>query len=104
MGGAVSLRGRWFLRALYPLDKNKKLFFSLYDEFFLNLNNHTNGPQSGVDQNRLFAGIYRKINENVGAELGYQLQYVNNPAPQIDRFNHIILSNIYIELPQIFRD
>lgn len=97
----LSLRGRYFLKGIYPIGKSKVWGLVLADELFVNLVSHFQGPQAGVDQNRLFAGISRKISENVRVETGYQLQYINLPKPTIDKLNHIILINLYVTLPQL---
>lgn len=100
----VSLRGRHFLRAGYVLDKNKIWSLIISNELFVNLNSHFQGPQAGIDQNRVFAGINKKINNNFNFDLGYQLQYINNQAPARDRLNHVILANFYIDLPSLLKE
>ena len=99
----VSLRGRYLLRTLYPVSKNKLWSLVLSDELFVNLNAHHDGPQVGVDQNRLFVGVNKKINKNINIEGGYQLQYINSLSPHIDKLNHIILISLYVTLPQFVK-
>ena len=100
----VSLRGRYLLKTLFPITKNKHWSFVLSDELFVNLDAHHDGPQVGIDQNRFFIGVNRKLSENVSIEGGYQMQYVNFLSPYIDRLNHIVLVNLYINLPQLMKN
>ena len=100
----VPLRARYLLRGLYPLGKSKKWAFVTADELFVNLDSHFRGPQAGIDQNRFFVGLRRKISENVSLEGGYQMQYINSLSPIVDKLNHIILVNMYFNLPQLIND
>lgn len=95
-------RIRNMLRLQYALDKNKKWSFVLFDEPFINLSSHNGGPQSGIDQNRLFVGVNRKFNAHVNAEAGYLMQYINIPNSGVDKLNHNILVNFYFTTPQLF--
>lgn len=99
----ISLRGRYRLKAVIPLIKKKKVYLSLFDEIFFNLNDAQNGPQSGLDQNRVFVGLGKEINDYLTLELGYQLQHQNRIEPSKDRLNHFILTNINLQFPQIFK-
>jgi len=47
------------------------------DEIFFNLNSPTNGPDSGLDQNRVFVGINRSLNKHMNVDAGYQFQSIN---------------------------
>ena len=100
----VSLRGRDLIKFVFPLNKKKDWGLVLSDELFVNLISHFHGPQAGIDQNRLFVGLSKKISENVKLEGGYQLQYINNNSPKADRLNHIIRVNMYFTLPQLLKD
>jgi hypothetical protein len=73
----------------------------IYDEPFINIGNHFNGPQSGIDQNRFFIGLNKKMSNNVSIEGGYLMQYLNLNAPSHDRLNHNILVNLYFNLPRL---
>lgn len=95
-------RIRNMFRLQYALDKDKKWSFVLFDEPFVNIGSHDNGPQSGVDQNRFFAGINRKFNSHCNAEAGYLMQYINTPNSGVDKLNHNILVNVYFTTPQLF--
>lgn len=101
--GSFSFRPRYRLKATFPLTKNKLWSLVAFDEFFYNLTSSSNGPKSGVDQNRIYAGLHRKISDNVSVEGGYQLQYVNSNGPKVDKFNHFILLRFEVTLPQLLR-
>jgi len=76
----VSLRLRHMLRLVYPLDEKRHWFAAVYDEPFVTLNDATNGPQSGFNQNRAYIGVRRQLSKAVAIELGYLHQYVDRPA------------------------
>lgn len=96
----VGLRMRHRLRLTYTFP-DTNVFLISFDEFFHYLNNINDGSpregqaQSGVNQNRLYAGLGYKFNKHISADTGYQLQYVNNFGKQ-DLFNHVWLTNINV--------
>lgn len=79
----LPVRGRWYLVG--------------YDELFINLNSVENGPVRGIDQNRVFGGIGRQINDHLRIEAGYQQQYVQRQDPTADKANHILLTQFFID-------
>ncbi len=95
----VSLRTRYQLKGIYPIGKTKIWGIVLANELFVNLNSRFDGPQAGIDQNRFFVGLSKKINKYLRVEGGYQLQYINDPAPRIDKLNHLVMFNFYPSLP-----
>jgi hypothetical protein len=97
----VPIRFRNMFRMQYALSRNKYWWFVIYDEPFINIGNHFNGPQSGIDQNRFFIGLNKKMSNNVSIEGGYLMQYLNLNAPSHDRLNHNILVNLYFNLPRL---
>ena len=99
----IPVRGRYRIGTWIPLDKEKKWTFVTWDEIFVNFNSRPEGPQGGVDRNWLFAGINKKISEKVNLEGGYMFQYINNRSPKQDLLNHVILVNLYINLPQLIK-
>ena len=99
----VPVRGRYRIGAWVPIDKEKKWTFVTWDEIFVNFNSRPQGPQGGFDRNWFFAGINKKISENVNLEGGYMFQYVNNRSPRQDLLNHVVLINLYITLPQLIK-
>lgn len=88
---AISWRYRHQIRMLVPFSQDEQWRAVGSDEFFVNLNSVTAGPAGGVDQNRFFLGINKKINPQIQLEGGYLLGWINRPAPQEDRLNHVIL-------------
>lgn len=99
--GSISLRPRYRLKASFPFGKNKDWAIVTFDELLLNLTSSSNGPQRGIDQNRIFLGLRKEISKNFAVEGGYQLQHINSPAPKIDKFNHFILIKFDVTLPQL---
>lgn len=95
-GDNCSLRGRYFIRLVYPLRKGFYLLGS--EELFVNFNTIGNGPVSGIDQNRFFAGIGKQINRNLRTEIGYQQQYVNRRDDLDDKANHALITQMFISL------
>jgi hypothetical protein len=78
--GGVSLRLRHMLRLTYPIDAAKRWLVAASDEAFATLNDASNGPRSGFDQNRAYVGIRRRITDAVALEVGYLHQFVNQAA------------------------
>ena len=99
----ISLRSRYRIKGSYPIDKKGRWNLVLFDEIFVNLNSHFAGPQAGIDQNRIFVGINRKLSENVDIEGGYQLQHLHKKGSLPDALNHFILVNLNVNLPQILK-
>lgn len=97
----VTLRARYKLKGTYPLDKKEKWSLVLFDEIFVNLNSHADGPQAGIDQNRIYAGINRKFNKNISTDLGYQLQQLHIAGPERERLNHFIFFYLNFDLPTL---
>lgn len=94
----MGLRGRYTLQFMYPLDSAELWSLVLSNKFYLNFYTQSNGPDFGVDQNRLFAGVNRKINNRLNLEAGYQLQQLFKNGRASQRFNHGLLTNIYWNL------
>ena len=75
------MRLRYFLGLNIPLTKkeNNKLYFSAYNEIFLNT------EPAVFDRNRLYGGIGYRINENIRLEAGYMNQFFEkNSSDQIN--------------------
>jgi len=62
---------------------------------FINLNSVKNGPQAGIDQNRIFAGVGVRPLKRTRVEAGYQYQWINR-TDQFDQGNHAILVQTFI--------
>ena len=97
----VTLRARYSVKGIYPLDKKKKWSLVLFDEIFFNLNSHFDGPQAGLDQNRIYAGINHKFTENISTDLGYQLQHQYRKGSALDTLNHFVFFYLNINLPKL---
>lgn len=81
------MRLRYFLGLNIPLTKkeNNKLYFSAYNEIFLN-------TESAVfDRNRLYGGIGYRINKNIRLEAGYMNQFFEKNSS--DQLNIITFVN-----------
>lgn len=86
-------RLRHMLKLEYDL--NSKLYLVASDELFINLNSVKNGPQGGIDQNRIFAGIGVRPLKRTRVEAGYQYQWINR-TDQFDQGNHAIVVQTFI--------
>ncbi|QQR57281.1 MAG: DUF2490 domain-containing protein [Candidatus Melainabacteria bacterium] len=86
-------RLRHMLKLEYDL--NPKLYLVASDELFINLNSVKNGPQGGIDQNRIFAGVGVRPIPKTRVEIGYQFQYINR-TDQFDIGNHAIMVQTFI--------
>lgn len=82
----TSLRGRFLLQHAWSTGFGPLPEFVLRNEYFVNLNEPTNGPAGGFDQNRFFAGFARTVG-NSRLELGYQMQYLDRRRRE-DRVIH----------------
>jgi hypothetical protein len=93
----TAVRFRTLLRGQVPLADQGRWGFVIQDEIFFNLNSPTNGPDGGLDQNRVFAGINRSINDHLNVDAGYQLQTVNtNDSGIFNDKNSILLVQFFL--------
>lgn len=93
----TAVRFRTLLRGQFPFDEEKVWSLVAQDEVFVNFNSPTNGPAAGFDQNRLFFGLNRRINEHLHFDGGYQWQTINTKEPGfIDNNNHILLIQCFL--------
>jgi hypothetical protein len=81
------MRLRYFLGLNIPLTKkeNNKLYFSAYNEIFLNT------EPAVFDRNRLYGGIGYRINKNIRLEAGYMNQFFEKNSS--DQLNIITFVN-----------
>ena len=94
----TSLRFRTLLRGRVPLDQERIWGVIVQDEIFFNFNSKTNGPEAGLDQNRFFLGLNKRINQHMHVDGGYQLQTLNTREPGFpDDFNHILLMQLFLK-------
>lgn len=99
--GGAAIRARQMLRVDFPFDKDQIWGAVIYDELFVNLNTVRRGPEGGFDQNRIFVGIHRKVNDHLNFDFGYQNQTINTRGPNLaDKMNHIILWQWFIDWGQ----
>ena len=82
------MRFRYFLSINIPFSKeeNNKLYFSAYNEIFLNLESEI------FDRNRLYGGIGYNINKDIRFELGYMNQFFETTNQ--DQLNIVSLLNV----------
>jgi len=91
----MSLRLRHRLKFAYPIVQDESLKVVLSEELFIYLNDTTN-KQPGFDQNRLFIGLNKKLNEAVSLEGGYMFRYSLKQGE--DAINHNLILNLNINL------
>ena len=75
---AVSLRLR--LNAGVDVPLHGGFTATLANEIFFTLNDAGVGPRDGFEQNRLFAGVKKRLSDHLGVRIGYQMQYIDRPA------------------------
>lgn len=100
IGGAdgVAIRFRTLLRYHLAFTDDELWRGVAQDEVFVNLNSPDGGPVSGFDQNRLFFGVNRVVNEHLNVDVGYQFQYVNRREPGFpDTINHVLLIQLFFD-------
>lgn len=93
----TAVRARNAIRLSYPLSRSGKWAIVTSDELFVNFNSVENGPVAGFDQNRVFAGISRKLHEHVTMEFGYLNQLINRHSMS-NRMNHVLLLGLNINM------
>ena len=93
--GGVIARSRFRLRAAHPL-WSSPWYLVGSEEVFVNLNSRGEGPVSGFEQNRLFAGLGVHLRGHVRAELGYLWRFqCERSGP--DRSDHVISLNLLFD-------
>lgn len=98
-GDDAGWRFRQFLKTKVPVTAGSRLFLSIYDEVFVDLNGTDWGQRKGFAQNRFFLGLGWKIgSEEVqgtpSLEVGYLNQFVDRR--RVDRMNHILSINLFL--------
>jgi len=94
--GSMGLRGRYMLQIERALDKNNLWTAVLYDKLYVNFYSVSKGPEGGFDQNRLYTGLRRKINDLLSIETGYQFQYIFGRGSLDNRINHAVVTSLYV--------
>jgi hypothetical protein len=88
--GDNSHRLRIMGRAVRPVDAEKLWSIVAWNEIMFTLDDTVGGPAQGVDQNRAFAGVLRKLSNRAGLESGY-LWRTSDPAGAAPRRNDHVL-------------
>ena len=90
--GDTSHRLRMMGRAVRPVDKEKLWSIVAWNEIMFTLDDTQNGPAQGIDQNRVFAGVLRKLSNHAGFESGY-LWRTSDPAGAAPRrHDHVLFA------------
>lgn len=82
-------RFRQLVKLTHPLHGSASLYWSFWDELFVNFDDTDWGANGGVDQNRAFAGVGLKVASKTNLEIGYMHQFVNRERRD-DAHNHIL--------------
>ncbi len=95
----VGLRLRGKLGVRYRLLDPSDWSVVLWNEIMFNLNDADWGPQSGFDQNRLFAGFAWHLggDERVSLEMGYLNQVIDRSRGDSDEMVHVLSLGILFE-------
>jgi hypothetical protein len=79
-------------RAVRPIDAGKRWSIVAWNEIMFTLDDTAGGPAQGLDQNRLFAGVLRKLSDHAGLESGYLWQTTDPPGVAPRRHNHVLFA------------
>jgi|SaaInlStandDraft_4_1057021.scaffolds.fasta_scaffold03259_7 hypothetical protein len=95
-GNDAGWRFRQFLKYTYPIF-SERIYLSLWDEVFVNMNSTDWGAKSGFGQNRLFTGLgfFVDSKQHYRFELGYINQFVNLES-QNNQMDHLISGSLFI--------
>lgn len=96
--GDLIIRNRLFSQLGYQLDKKDNWRFLLSDEVFWTLNDSSSAAKAGFEQNRVFAGINRRLNKQVSVEGGYLLQYLAPNGVPSQKLNHAMVLTLKLAL------
>ena len=88
-GSDVGLRLRQFARWTRPVTSGSQLGWRVWDEVFIDLNDTTWGQDTGVSQNRAFAGLGWSFDSRFTLEFGYLNQHVLRESAE-DSSNHVL--------------
>ena len=96
LGDDTGMRFRQMFKVSIPLPSAPVYSLVMSDEYWVNLNNANWGPQRGFDQNRAFVGLGYNLTKEIKSEVGYMNQYINRPLTPVDRNDHILSINLYL--------
>jgi hypothetical protein len=88
-------RVRYMLRGSVPVGRDG-WYGALWNEILLNVP-PTKGA-SGYDQNRAFAGVGRKLDDDTRVEVGYMQQTLLQRSGRVMEFNHTVYFGIFSTL------
>ncbi len=94
--GVTAWRYRQFVRLAHPLARPLPLSLVLWDEAFVHLNSASPTIQTGLDQNRIFAGLGWQVTQPARIEIGYLNQFIDTPS--LNRIHHIFSLNLFLNL------
>lgn len=90
--GDTSHRLRVMGRAVRPVDAGKLWSIVAWNEVMFTLDETPNGPARGLDQNRVFAGVLRKLSNHAGLESGYLWRTSDPAGPVPRRHDHVLFA------------
>jgi hypothetical protein len=90
--GDSSHRLRIMGRAVRPVDEAKLWSFAAWNEIMFTFDETPDGPSRGVDQNRAFAGILRKLSDNAGLESGYLWRTIDPTGSDPRKHDHVLFA------------
>lgn len=95
-GDDTGWRFRQFVKYTHPLF-SERLYLSIWDEVFVNINSTDFGANTGFGQNRAFMGlgVFIDADRHYRFELGYLNQFIDNENRN-DQINHIISGSFFI--------
>ncbi len=95
-GDDTGWRFRQFFKYTHPLF-SERIYLSIWDEVFININSTDWGANSGFGQNRVFTGLGFFIDRtrHFRFEMGYLNQYIYHENRN-DQMNHIISGSVFI--------
>lgn len=96
--GSPSLRGRHAIQFEYPLDNLKVWTLILSNKLYFNFYSSSKGPNKGLDENRIFVGLNKKLTEQINLETGYQFQHLFKNGREGNKFIHAVLTSIFINI------
>ncbi|MEQ8661458.1 MAG: DUF2490 domain-containing protein [Gammaproteobacteria bacterium] len=92
----VGWRARQLFKLTRPLGAAGRVYLSLWDELFVNIDDADWGAAAGFDQNRVFAGLGAHLAPRLRGEVGYMNQYVRR-AGREDASNHVLSLTLFLD-------
>ncbi|MEX2480526.1 MAG: DUF2490 domain-containing protein [Gammaproteobacteria bacterium] len=94
-GDDTGWRARQLIKVTRPLGTVERLYVSIWNEVFVNLNRTDWGADDGFDQNRIFAGLGIRLAPGWVTEIGYMNQYVARVG-RSDASNHVLSMTLFL--------